>query len=114
MHGGNNQMLDFVENQMRGMEMSAPPMYPVGQAYQPYQPPQVYQPFPQIQPGPQGVPFTAGPPSMISALDEMGVRGVDVGGGVVGVVVWVVWVVVVWVVCVFVCVCVCEIGRAHV
>ncbi|XP_062312610.1 immunoglobulin-like domain-containing receptor 1 [Osmerus eperlanus] len=79
MHGGNNQMLDFLENQMRGMEMSAPPMHPVGQAYQPYQPSQVYQPFPQtqIQPGPQGVPFTAGPPSMISALDEMGVRGVE-------------------------------------
>ena len=70
-------MLDFLENQMRGMEMSAPPMHPVGQAYQPYQPSQVYQPFPQIQPGPQGVPFTAGPPSMISALDEMGVRGVE-------------------------------------
>ncbi|CAB1346487.1 unnamed protein product [Coregonus sp. 'balchen'] len=39
-------------------------------------PPQAHQYQPQSQPQPQGVPFTAAPPSMLPALDEMGVRGV--------------------------------------
>lgn len=35
------------------------------------------QPQLQPQPTPPAVPYTAGPPSMLSALDEMGVRGVE-------------------------------------
>ncbi|XP_055733548.1 immunoglobulin-like domain-containing receptor 1b [Salvelinus fontinalis] len=72
-HGGSahgtNQMLDFLESQMRGVHSQIPPpphqhLSPQAHQYQP-------------QGGPQGVPFTAGPPSMLSALDEMGMRGVE-------------------------------------
>ncbi|KAL0963519.1 hypothetical protein UPYG_G00307480 [Umbra pygmaea] len=65
-----NQMLDFLERQVSAVDMhsQAPPPF---SHYQPQQ----YQL--QSQAGPQGVPFTSGPPSMLSALGEMGVRGVE-------------------------------------
>uniref|UniRef100_A0AAY5JW07 Ig-like domain-containing protein n=1 Tax=Esox lucius TaxID=8010 RepID=A0AAY5JW07_ESOLU len=65
---GTSQMLDFLESQMRAVEMNGQ-RGPSHYQYQPYQP--------QAQAGPQGVPFTVGPPSMLSALDEMGVKGVE-------------------------------------
>ncbi|KAJ8013254.1 hypothetical protein DPEC_G00051350 [Dallia pectoralis] len=70
-----SQILDFLESQVREVGMHgqvAPPSQYQAQQYQAQQ----YQ-AQQYQPQPQGVPFTAGPPSMLSALDEMGVRGVE-------------------------------------
>ncbi|XP_016144083.1 immunoglobulin-like domain-containing receptor 1b [Sinocyclocheilus grahami] len=82
---GNNQVLDFLENQVRGMDMAAPMLQP--QQYYtevPFQslPHQYVFPQPQYatpppQPIPQAVPLSARPPSMLSALDEMGVQGVE-------------------------------------
>nr|XP_040058244.1 immunoglobulin-like domain-containing receptor 1b isoform X1 [Gasterosteus aculeatus aculeatus] len=68
-HGGHpGQVLDFLENQMRGLDMGAPQAVPYShQNMLPLQP----------QAAPQAVPYTPGPPSMLSALDEMGVRGVE-------------------------------------
>ncbi|XP_070694063.1 immunoglobulin-like domain-containing receptor 1b [Pempheris klunzingeri] len=66
---GTSQMLDYLENQVRGLDV-APQMAP--QAVQSMPPLQ-----PQYQPAPPAVPYTPGPPSMLSALDEMGVRGVE-------------------------------------
>ncbi|XP_029386357.1 immunoglobulin-like domain-containing receptor 1b [Echeneis naucrates] len=70
---GHNQMLDYLENQVRGLDV-APQMAPP--AVQNIHPLQLQ---PQIQPqlAPPAVPYTPGPPSMLSALDEMGVRGVE-------------------------------------
>ncbi|XP_076015287.1 immunoglobulin-like domain-containing receptor 1 [Genypterus blacodes] len=65
---GNHQMLDYLENQMRGLDMTPPPVAPHALQSIP-----LLQPLPQPQP----VPYTPGPPSMLSALDEMGVRGVE-------------------------------------
>nr|XP_057937478.1 immunoglobulin-like domain-containing receptor 1b [Doryrhamphus excisus] len=56
-------VLDYLENQVRGL-----PMHPVQNMHQlAAQPP----------PPPPVVPYTHGPPSMLSALDEMGVRGTE-------------------------------------
>ncbi|XP_072300787.1 immunoglobulin-like domain-containing receptor 1b isoform X2 [Eucyclogobius newberryi] len=61
---GTSHMLDYLENQVRGLDVS-----PLPQNFAPLQshPP----------PGPPPVPYTPGPPSMLSALDEMGVRGLE-------------------------------------
>lgn len=64
---GTGQVLDYLENQVRGLDM-APHGHQNMLPLQPQLPP---------QPPPQAVPFTTGPPSMLSALDEMGVRGVE-------------------------------------
>lgn len=72
MHGGSAQgthhALDYLESQVRGMEMGTPLL-------QQAPPPQHIPPPPQHMP--QGVPFSAGPPSMLSSLNEMGVQGVE-------------------------------------
>ncbi|KAG7266986.1 hypothetical protein CRUP_010520, partial [Coryphaenoides rupestris] len=61
---GNNQMLDYLETQMRGMDMNSPLM-------QPMPPPHHHQP--QMGPPPGlSVPFSPGPPSMLSALNDDG------------------------------------------
>ncbi|XP_078118268.1 immunoglobulin-like domain-containing receptor 1 isoform X1 [Sander vitreus] len=74
-HGNNRgtgQVLDYLENQVRGLDVGAHQMAP--HAHQNMLPLQ-----PQLQPqlAPQAVPYTPGPPSMLSALDEMGVRGLE-------------------------------------
>ncbi|KAM7405926.1 hypothetical protein PAMP_000339 [Pampus punctatissimus] len=60
-----NQMLDYLENQVRGMDMTSPLLQS--------QPPPL-QHMQQMAPPPQHmpvtVPFSPGPPSMISALDD--------------------------------------------
>ncbi|XP_033842928.1 immunoglobulin-like domain-containing receptor 1b isoform X1 [Periophthalmus magnuspinnatus] len=61
---GPSQMLDFLENQVRGLDVSSLPQHMA--------PLQSHPP-----PGPPPVPYTPGPPSMLSALDDMGVRGVE-------------------------------------
>ncbi|XP_034536040.1 immunoglobulin-like domain-containing receptor 1 [Notolabrus celidotus] len=80
-----NQMLDYLEGQVRGMDMATPllqsqPLPPQHmQPMQPMQPMHHMQHIPQPQhlqqmPPPQNIrsniPFSPGPPSMISALDE--------------------------------------------
>ncbi len=69
---GPNHALDYLENQVRGLDVGLPQTAQHGVQYVP--PLQ-----PQMQPhlAPQAVPYTPGPPSMLSALDEMGVRGVE-------------------------------------
>ncbi|XP_017557313.1 immunoglobulin-like domain-containing receptor 1a [Pygocentrus nattereri] len=59
-HGTNN-MLDYLESQMRGMDMTSPLLQP--------QPALQHIP-PPPQHMPQNVPFSAGPPSMLSALGD--------------------------------------------
>ncbi|XP_077435332.1 immunoglobulin-like domain-containing receptor 1 [Vanacampus margaritifer] len=61
----NRHVLDYLENQVKGLDM---PMHPVQNA-----PPLAAQPQPLLP----VVPYTPGPPSMLSALDEMGVRGTE-------------------------------------
>uniref|UniRef100_A0A8C6UAJ0 Immunoglobulin-like domain containing receptor 1b n=1 Tax=Neogobius melanostomus TaxID=47308 RepID=A0A8C6UAJ0_9GOBI len=61
---GNGHMLDYLEHQVRGLDV---PTLPQNMA--PYQS--------QAPPAPPPVPYTPGPPSMLSALDEMGVRGME-------------------------------------
>lgn len=65
---GNHQVLDYLENQVRGLDVGLPPMAP-----------HVVQNVPPlyVQPPAAAVPYTPGPPSMLSALDEMGVRGTE-------------------------------------
>ncbi|XP_050977567.1 immunoglobulin-like domain-containing receptor 1a [Labeo rohita] len=60
---GTNQVLDYLENQMRGMDVTSPLLQP-----QPAIPLQHMPPPPQHMP--QHVPFSAGPPSMLSGLDD--------------------------------------------
>uniref|UniRef100_A0A8C7H245 Ig-like domain-containing protein n=1 Tax=Oncorhynchus kisutch TaxID=8019 RepID=A0A8C7H245_ONCKI len=70
---GNKQMLDYLESQVRGMDGTSPMMQP-----QPHhQQLQMIPPPPQHM-MPQHVPFSAGPPSMLSGLDDGAVeyRGV--------------------------------------
>uniref|UniRef100_A0A3Q1EP14 Immunoglobulin-like domain containing receptor 1b n=1 Tax=Acanthochromis polyacanthus TaxID=80966 RepID=A0A3Q1EP14_9TELE len=67
---GTNPMLDYLENQVRGLDVVMPQMAPVQNVHP-------LQPHPQPQVAPPAVPYTPGPPSMLSALDEMGVRGVE-------------------------------------
>ncbi|XP_040005059.1 immunoglobulin-like domain-containing receptor 1 isoform X2 [Xiphias gladius] len=71
---GTNQVLDYLENQVRGLDVGGPQMALHTAQHMP-----PFQPHPQLQPqpAPQAVPYTPGPPSMLSALDEMGVRGVE-------------------------------------
>ncbi|XP_036396297.1 immunoglobulin-like domain-containing receptor 1a isoform X2 [Megalops cyprinoides] len=69
MHGngsihGTSQALDYLESQVRNMDVSTPLFQP-----------QAMPPPPQHMP--QGVPFSPGPPSMLSSLNEMGVQGVE-------------------------------------
>ncbi|XP_062303281.1 immunoglobulin-like domain-containing receptor 1 [Osmerus eperlanus] len=52
---GTNQMLDYLENQMRGIDMTSPLLQPQ---------------MPPPQHMPQSVPFSAGPPSMLSGLGD--------------------------------------------
>ncbi|XP_051563841.1 immunoglobulin-like domain-containing receptor 1b [Myxocyprinus asiaticus] len=75
---GNNQVLDFVENQVRGMNMGTSMLQPQHHyAAVPLQNLQPHYMASQPQPTPQAVSFSARPPSMLSALDEMGVQGVE-------------------------------------
>lgn len=84
---GNSQMLDFLESQVRRMDVGAPliqhPTQYVGTQFQALPPQQValqsqpVQNVQHMQPLTQAVPFSTGPPSMLSALDEMGVHGVE-------------------------------------
>nr|XP_020504379.1 immunoglobulin-like domain-containing receptor 1 [Labrus bergylta] len=69
---GTNQVLDYLETQVRGMDMVAPQ-----QAHYAVQNMAPYQSQPQHHPAPPAVPYTPGPPSMLSALDDIGVRGVE-------------------------------------
>ncbi|XP_041646833.1 immunoglobulin-like domain-containing receptor 1 [Cheilinus undulatus] len=69
-----NQMLDYLESQVRGMDMTSPLLQsqaPPPQHLQQIPPPQNLQ---HIPPPPQhirtNIPFSPGPPSMISALDD--------------------------------------------
>ncbi|XP_061697322.1 immunoglobulin-like domain-containing receptor 1 isoform X2 [Syngnathoides biaculeatus] len=57
----NTQVLDYLEHRVRGLDV---PIHPAQNA-------------PQPQPPPALLPYTPGPPSMLSALDEMGVRGTE-------------------------------------
>lgn len=57
-----SQVLDYLEHQVRGLDVSPLPVN-VGQI--------------QAPPVAPPVPYTPGPPSMLSALDDMGVRGVE-------------------------------------
>nr|XP_020464942.1 immunoglobulin-like domain-containing receptor 1 [Monopterus albus] len=59
---GNNQVLDYLENQVRNLDLGPPPIAS-----------HVVQNMPPLQPHP----YTPGPPSMLSALDELGARGVE-------------------------------------
>ncbi|KAM3607646.1 uncharacterized protein V6R79_011218 [Siganus canaliculatus] len=63
-------MLDYLENQVRGLDVAPPQMSHYGVMNMPQMQPQL-----QPQTALPAVPFTPGPPSMLSALDEMGVRG---------------------------------------
>ncbi|KAM9709407.1 immunoglobulin-like domain-containing receptor 1 [Menidia menidia] len=69
---GTNQVLDYLENQVRGMDVGAHQMQmaPPGVQYMPAS-------YSHLQPQstPPAVQYTPGPPSMLSALDDMGVRG---------------------------------------
>ncbi|CAN9497505.1 unnamed protein product [Ophioblennius macclurei] len=64
---GNHQVLDYLENQVRGLDVGLPPMAPHA----------VYSMAPLQAPPPAAVPYATGPPSMLSALDEAGVRGME-------------------------------------
>uniref|UniRef100_A0A3Q4G835 Immunoglobulin-like domain containing receptor 1b n=1 Tax=Neolamprologus brichardi TaxID=32507 RepID=A0A3Q4G835_NEOBR len=65
---GNNQVLEYFENQVRGLDVIAPGMAPHAVQNVP--------PL-QAQPAPPQVSYTPGPPSVLSALDEMGTRGME-------------------------------------
>uniref|UniRef100_A0A3B4ZPZ6 Immunoglobulin-like domain-containing receptor 1 n=2 Tax=Stegastes partitus TaxID=144197 RepID=A0A3B4ZPZ6_9TELE len=69
---GATQVLDYLENQVRGLDVVPPLMVP--HTVQNMHPLQSH-PQPQVAPPP--VPYSPGPPSMLSALDEMGVRGME-------------------------------------
>ncbi|XP_039990397.1 immunoglobulin-like domain-containing receptor 1 [Xiphias gladius] len=58
-----NQMLDYLESQVRGMDMNSPML-------QQPPPPHIQQIPPPSQHVPVTIPFSPGPPSMISALDD--------------------------------------------
>ncbi|XP_056611809.1 immunoglobulin-like domain-containing receptor 1b [Triplophysa dalaica] len=70
---GNKQMLEYLENQVRGMEVAAPMLQPQHHTVVPLQ---NHQPQYMHQPS-QAVSYPARAPSMLSALDEMGVQGVE-------------------------------------
>ncbi|XP_051797331.1 immunoglobulin-like domain-containing receptor 1a isoform X2 [Acanthochromis polyacanthus] len=60
-----NQMLDYLESQVRGMDVNSPLLQS-----QPPPPPHMQQIPPPVQHVPVNVPFSPGPPSMLSALDD--------------------------------------------
>ncbi|KAF7654767.1 hypothetical protein LDENG_00064870 [Lucifuga dentata] len=60
-----NDVLDYLESQVRGMDMASPLLQ-----YQPPPPPHFHQIPPPPQHMPVTIPFSPGPPSMISALDD--------------------------------------------
>ncbi|CAL9701496.1 unnamed protein product [Knipowitschia caucasica] len=65
-HSNNtNHMLDYLESQVRGMDVNTPLM----QA--PSAPPPHMQQMPPPQQMPNRIPFSPGPPSMLSALDDV-------------------------------------------
>ncbi|CAB1327484.1 unnamed protein product [Coregonus sp. 'balchen'] len=64
-HPGNNQMLEYLENQVRGMDGTSPMMQP-----QPHHQQLQMMPPPPQHMMPQHVPYSAGPPSMLSGLDD--------------------------------------------
>ncbi|RVE74347.1 hypothetical protein OJAV_G00021120 [Oryzias javanicus] len=64
-HTAGNHMIDYVENQVRGLDLTSPLL----QA-QPHPPPHMQQMPPPPQQMPINIPYSPGPPSMISALDE--------------------------------------------
>lgn len=68
----NGHVLDYLESQVRELDLGPPQAAPHGVQHALPLQPQV-----QPQPVPTAVPYTAGPPSMLSALDELGVRGVE-------------------------------------
>lgn len=77
---GANQMLDYLESQVRGMDVAAPMVHTQPAPHQQMAAPSHhYQPLSAQHRAtpPQAVPFSAGPPSMLSALDEIGVQGVE-------------------------------------
>ncbi|XP_076857626.1 immunoglobulin-like domain-containing receptor 1 isoform X2 [Brachyhypopomus gauderio] len=81
---GKTPMLDLVESKVRGMDVGSSLTSPTSRFTTPplHAPPTQFSPLPlqPVQPLhalPQSVPFTHGPPSMLSALDEMGVHGVE-------------------------------------
>ncbi|XP_073702078.1 immunoglobulin-like domain-containing receptor 1b [Garra rufa] len=77
---GNHQMIDFLENQVRGMDMAVPMLQPQHHYTAVPFPHQYAAPQPQyVTPPPQPISqaSAARPPSMLSALDEMGVQGVE-------------------------------------
>ncbi|XP_067261258.1 immunoglobulin-like domain-containing receptor 1a isoform X9 [Chanodichthys erythropterus] len=61
---GTNQVLDYLEGQVRGMDVNAPLLQPQHMPSPPLHMP------PPPQHMPQHVPFSAGPPSMLSGLDD--------------------------------------------
>ncbi|XP_074551630.1 immunoglobulin-like domain-containing receptor 1a [Halichoeres trimaculatus] len=69
---GTNQVLDYLENQMRGLDVVPPPQAQYAAQNMPQ-----FQPQPQYHAVPPVVPYSPGPPSMLSALDDIGVRGVE-------------------------------------
>ncbi|CAG05821.1 unnamed protein product [Tetraodon nigroviridis] len=69
---GNGQVLDYLEHQVRELDAGPPPPAPHGVPYVLALQPQIQ---PQPQPPPPAVPYTPRPPSMLSALDGLGVQG---------------------------------------
>ncbi|XP_049905163.1 immunoglobulin-like domain-containing receptor 1 [Epinephelus moara] len=67
-----NHMLDYLESQVRGMDMTSPLLQPPPPQHmqQMPPPPQHMQQMPPPQHMHHSVPFSPGPPSMISALDD--------------------------------------------
>lgn len=61
-----NQMLDYLESQVRGMDVNTPLMQG-----QPVPPVHMQQMPPPPQHMPNNIPFSPGPPSMLSALDDV-------------------------------------------
>lgn len=70
---GTGHVLDYLENQVRGLDVPPPPQS-VRHSGRNMQRPQ---PHLQPQPVPAAVQYTPGPPSMLSALDELGVQGME-------------------------------------
>uniref|UniRef100_A0A8C7XS13 Uncharacterized protein n=1 Tax=Oryzias sinensis TaxID=183150 RepID=A0A8C7XS13_9TELE len=64
-HPPGNHMIDYLENQVRGLDLTSPLMQS-----QPAPPPHMQQMPPPPQQMPINIPYSPGPPSMISALDE--------------------------------------------
>uniref|UniRef100_A0A8C8DZN5 Immunoglobulin-like domain containing receptor 1b n=1 Tax=Oryzias sinensis TaxID=183150 RepID=A0A8C8DZN5_9TELE len=65
---GTNQVLDFLENQVKGLEVGVPQMSPYAHQI-------MLQPQPRLEPAPHAVPYAPGPPSMLSALGRHEARG---------------------------------------